>query len=129
MIAPWSLYGHRQTSYTALMNSTSSTKRPLSGQMKKAFRGVAHHLDPVVSVSDRGLSDGIIAETERALTDHELIKVKVDALQKADRLAITEILAEQTQATVIQNIGKVAVLYRKNQRPNPKLSNVSRYLG
>ena len=97
--------------------------------MKKAFRGVAHHLDPVVSVSDRGLSDGIIAETERALTDHELIKVKVDALQKADRLAITEMLAEQTQATVIQNIGKVAVLYRKNQRPNPKLSNVSRYSG
>ena len=96
--------------------------------MKKAFRGVAHHLDPVVSVSDRGLSDGIIAETERALTDHELIKVKVDALQKADRLAITEMLAEQTQATVVQNIGKVAVLYRKNQRANPKLSNVSRYL-
>lgn len=96
--------------------------------MKKAFRGVAHHLDPVVSVSDRGLSDGIIAETERALTDHELIKVKVDALQKADRLAITEMLAEQTQATVIQNIGKVAVLYRKNQHANPKLSNVSRYL-
>lgn len=96
--------------------------------MKKAFRGVAHHLDPVVSVSDRGLSDGIIAETERALTDHELIKVKVDVLQKADRLAITEMLAEQTQATVIQNIGKVAVLYRKNQRANPKLSNISRYL-
>ena len=96
--------------------------------MKKAFRGVAHHLDPVVSVSDRGLSDGIIAETERALTDHELIKVKVDALQKADRLALTEMLADQTQATVIQNIGKVAVLYRKNQRANPKLSNVSRYL-
>ena len=96
--------------------------------MKKAFRGVAHHLDPVVSVSDRGLSDGIIAETERALTDHELIKVKVDALQKADRLAITEMLAEQTQASVFQNIGKVAVLYRKNQRANPKLSNVSRYV-
>ena len=97
--------------------------------MKKAFRGVAHHLDPVVSVSDRGLSDGIIAETERALMDHELIKVKVDALQKSDRLAITTALAEQTRAKVIQNIGKVAVLYRKNQRANPKLSNVSRYLG
>ena len=111
------------------MNSTSSTELPLSGQRKKAFRGAAHHLDPVVSVSDRGLSDGIIAETERALMDHELIKVKVDALQKSDRLAITTALAEQTQATVIQNIGKVAVLYRKNQRANPKLSNVSRFLG
>ena len=111
------------------MNSTSSTKDPLNGQMKKAFRGVAHHLDPVVSVSDRGLSDGIVAETERALNDHELIKVKIDALTKPDRLDVTRLLAERTQATVIQNIGKVAVLYRKNQRANPKLSNVSRFLG
>ena len=111
------------------MHSTSSTKDPLNGQMKKAFRGVAHHLDPVVSISDRGLSDGIVAETERALNDHELIKVKVDALTKPDRLAVTQLLAERTQATVIQNIGKVAVLYRKNLRANPKLSNVSRFLG
>ena len=64
--------------------------------MKKAFRGVAHHLDPVVSVSDRGISDGIIAETERALSDHELIKIKVDALEKSDRVAINPNLAQQT---------------------------------
>ena len=112
------------------MNSTlSTTEAPLNGQMRKAFRGVAHHLDPVVSIGDRGLSDGIIAETERALKDHELIKIKVDALAKSERLAITQLLAERTQATVVQNIGKVAVLYRKNHRANPKLSNVARFLG
>ena len=96
--------------------------------MKKAFRGVAHHLDPVVAISDRGINDGIIAETERALSDHELIKIKVDALEKSDRLALTQKLAQQTAATVVQIIGKVAVLYRKNERANPKLSNVSRFL-
>ena len=96
--------------------------------MKKAFRGVAHHLDPVVAISDRGINDGIIAETERALSDHELIKIKVNALEKSDRLALTQKLAQQTAATVVQNIGKVAVLYRKNERANPKLSNVSRFL-
>ncbi len=96
--------------------------------MKKAFRGVAHHLDPVVAISDRGINDGIIAETERALSDHELIKIKLDALEKSDRLALTQKLAQQTAATVVQNIGKVAVLYRKNERANPKLSNVSRFL-
>jgi RNA-binding protein len=110
------------------MNSTPSTETPLSGQMKKAFRGVAHHLDPVVAISDRGINDGIIAETERALSDHELIKIKVDALEKSDRVALTQKLAQQTAATVVQNIGKVAVLYRKNKRANPKLSNVSRFL-
>ncbi len=110
------------------MNSNVSADTPLSGQMKKAFRGVAHHLDPVVSISDRGISEGIIAETERALNDHELIKVKVDALEKADRVALTQALAQQTAATVVQNIGKVAVLYRKNSRANPKLSNIARFL-
>ena len=110
------------------MNTTPSSRAPLSGQLKKAFRGVAHHLDPVVSISERGISDGIVAETERALNDHELIKIKVDALEKADRVELAKELARQTEATVVQNIGKVAVLYRKNNRANPKLSNVSRFL-
>ena len=110
------------------MNSNVSADTPLSGQMKKAFRGVAHHLDPVVSISDRGINEGIITETERALNDHELIKIKVDALEKADRVALTQALAQQTAATVVQLIGKVAVLYRKNSRANPKLSNIARFL-
>lgn len=97
--------------------------------MKKALRGVAHHLDPVVAISERGINDGIVAETERALSDHELIKIKVDALEKVDRVALAADLARQTDASVVQNIGKVAVLYRKNRRANPKLSNVSRFLG
>lgn len=97
--------------------------------MKKALRGVAHHLDPVVAISERGINPGIVAETERALNDHELIKIKVDALEKIDRIALAEDLARQTNATLVQNIGKVAVLYRKNSRANPKLSNVSRFLG
>jgi RNA-binding protein YhbY len=49
----------------------------LNTQKKKSLRGVAHHLDPVVAISERGLSQGIVDETERALRDHELIKVKV----------------------------------------------------
>ena len=61
-------------------------------------------------------------------SDHELIKIKVDALEKADRVALTQALAQQTAATVVQNIGKVAVLYRKNSRANPKLSNIARFL-
>ena len=49
----------------------------LNTQQKKSLRGIAHHLDPVVAVSERGLSEGIVEETERALRDHELIKIKV----------------------------------------------------
>ncbi len=100
----------------------------LSTQQKKSLRGVAHHLDPIVAVSERGLSEGIVEETERALRDHELIKVRVLMTDRTSRSEITAELAAQCSAAVLQQIGKVAVLYRHNPQANPKLSNVARYL-
>jgi len=100
----------------------------LNTQLKKSLRSVAHHLDPVVAVSERGVTEGIIEETERALSDHELIKVKVLSPDRKSRGAIATALARSTSSTVLQQIGKVAVLYRHNPKANPKLSNISRYL-
>lgn len=102
---------------------------PLSSQQKKSLRGIAHHLDPVVAVSERGLSEGIIEETERALNDHELIKVKVFDNDRTVRQDIANELAEKTGSVVVQKIGKIAILYRNNPQANEKLSNVSRYVG
>ena len=100
----------------------------LNTQQKKSLRRIAHHLDPVIAVSERGLSEGIVGETERALRDHELIKIKVFGIDRSARDEITTTLAAQTQAVVLQKIGKLAVLYRSNPHANPKLSNVARYL-
>ena len=100
----------------------------LNTQMKKSLRGVAHHLDPIISVSERGITDGIIDETERALSDHELIKVKVFCADRSSRGEVASTLAEATSSIVLQQIGKVAVLYRHNPKANPKLSNIARYL-
>ena len=101
----------------------------LNIQLKKSLRGVAHHLDPVVAVSERGVTVGIIEETDRALGDHELIKVKVLSPDRVSRDAVATALAQATSSTVLQQIGKVAVLYRHNPKANPKLSNIARYLG
>ncbi len=100
----------------------------LNTQMKKSLRGVAHHLDPVIAVSERGITHGIVEETERALSDHELIKVKVFSADRSSRGEVASALAEATSSTVLQQIGKVAVLYRRNPKANPRLSNVARYL-
>ena len=100
----------------------------LNTQMKKSLRGVAHHLDPVIAVSERGITHGIVEETERALSDHELIKVKVFSADRSSRVEVASALAEATSSTVLQQIGKVAVLYRRNPKANPRLSNVARYL-
>jgi RNA-binding protein len=44
------------------------------------------------------------------------------------RQEIANELAEKTGSVVLQKIGKIAVLYRKNPNANAKLSNVSRYV-
>ena len=99
----------------------------LSAREKKQFRQIAHHLDAVVIIGDQGVSEGVIAETQRALTDHELIKVKLNVGERADRQVAAEQLAAACEADLVHSIGKVVVLYRHNPKANPKLSNILRY--
>ena len=109
------------------MTSNNSEKTQLTSRDKKQLRQIAHHLDPVVTLSDTSVSDGVHGETERALSDHELIKVKLPLIEKAHRQEAALNLAQMCEAEVVQHIGKVAVLYRKNPKANPKLSNLARY--
>lgn len=101
----------------------------LSQAQKKAFRSIGHHLSPVVTVSENGVSEGVLAELSRALNDHELIKVKLALPERDDRSAMLETLLEASGAERIQTIGKMALLYRHNPSANPKLSNVQRFEG
>jgi len=103
------------------------TAMALSQDQKKRFRSIAHHLKPVVMIAEKGISEGVLAELERALEDHELIKLKVNVLERDDKTAIIEEVCQQTGATLVQAIGKVAVLYRPAKKQNPKLSNLVRF--
>jgi RNA-binding protein len=98
----------------------------LDSAKRKELRRIAHHLHPVILIGDGGVSDAVIAETNRALDDHELIKVKVNALDRDDRRRMIDALIEACQAEAIQRIGKVAVIYRKNPEAKPELSNIAR---
>ena len=93
---------------------------------RKRFRQIAHHLNPVVSIGDGGVSEAVIAETNRALDDHELIKVKIHSEDRDDRAVLCAELAEACQAESIQRIGKVLVLYRANPEAKAELSNIAR---
>lgn len=101
--------------------------------MTKRFRQIAHHLDPIVTIGEQGLTDNLAIEVNRALADHELIKVRIsvasrdDHASRDDRARLGEALAARCDADIIQKIGKIIVLYRENPNPNVKLSNVQRY--
>ena len=101
---------------------------PLTSAQKKQFRSIGHHLSPIVQVSENGLSAGAVAEVKRALSDHELIKVKLMSNERDERKAQSTALIEQVHAELVQTIGKIIVLYRRN-REGTKLSNVARFSG
>ena len=63
----------------------------------KQLRAIGHNLRPVVTVAGKGLSDTVLAELERALNDHELIKVKLAVGGRETRTAVAEELCERTR--------------------------------
>ena len=72
----------------------------------------AHALEPVVQSGSAGLTDKLVAEVDRALTAHELIKVKINADDRADRVAIGDEICSRTGAAAVHRVGKVLILWR-----------------
>lgn len=99
----------------------------LNQEQKKRYRAIGHDLKPLVTVADRGLSASVLAEIDRALGDHELIKIKVNVADRDHKTALIDQACDQLGATLVQSIGRVALLLRRAQAPNPKLSNLARH--
>ena len=90
----------------------------------KQLRAIGHKLNPVVTIAGKGLSETVSAELDRALTDHELIKVKIAVGSREERAALAEKICKQTGAEMVQSIGSVIVLLRRSAAPDPRLSNL-----
>ena len=81
-------------------------------------------MKPVIQVGNAGVSDAVVAETDRALTAHELIKVRVAGMERDDRNEALAALAARTQSDLVGRIGHTALLYRKHpQNPRVLLSD------
>lgn len=98
----------------------------LTQQRKKQLRAIGHNLKPVVMISENGLTEGVINELNRALNDHELIKVKLAISERIDRAEVASAVVSETNSTLVQTIGKIILICREARKPNPKLSNLLR---
>ena len=93
---------------------------------KKHLRRLGHNLKPVVTIAGKGLTENVGTELERALGDHELIKVKLSVGDRDAKKAMTDEICQKYDALLVKSIGHVVLLYRKAKTPNPKLSNLLR---
>ncbi|MEF8792250.1 ribosome assembly RNA-binding protein YhbY [Thiohalorhabdus sp.] len=94
----------------------------LTSKQHRFLRSRAHHLQPVVQVGDAGVSEAVIAAADEALAHHELIKVRFQQGDKAERRVMTESLCAGTAAHLVQEVGRIAILYRPAEDPVIQLS-------
>lgn len=93
----------------------------LSEKQKRHLRGIAHHRKAVVIIGDKGLSPAVIREVDLSLAHHELLKVRINAADRAQRHEIAGALCEATDAQLVQRIGHVVIIYRPADRPTIQL--------
>jgi RNA-binding protein len=91
----------------------------LSPTRRRELKARAHALDPVVMIGGAGLSSAVLAEIDRDLKSHELIKVRVNGADRSAREAILEEICRRTEAQAVQHIGKILVLFREKPEPSP----------
>lgn len=92
----------------------------LSEHQKRQLRKLGHTLKPVVIIGGNGLTDAVCNEADLSLAHHELLKVKVNASDRAERENIIESLCQRCSAELVQRIGHIALVYRRNPQ-NPKI--------
>ena len=98
---------------------------PTSKELRQ-LRAQAHSLKPVVTVAGKGLAPSVLEELDRALNDHELIKVKVAVGDREQRESVIEELCIQSEAYLVQRVGNIATLLRTNPQADPRKSNLHR---
>lgn len=84
----------------------------LNSEERRALRARAHSLQPVVAISQKGLSDPVLQEIDASLAAHELIKVRVYNDDRDERESFLASLCERLAAAPVQHIGKLLVLWR-----------------
>jgi putative YhbY family RNA-binding protein len=90
----------------------------LSSDQRRELRARAHNINPVVSISENGLTEAVLREIELNLKAHELIKIRVYGDSRENRISYLEQICEKLEAGAVQHIGKLLIVYR----PDPNAS-------
>ncbi len=92
----------------------------LTSAQRTALKARAHNLRPVVLLGAAGLTQNVVREIDRALTAHQLVKIKVPDDDREQRAQIAAGLAAELSAAHVLSIGKMIVLFRPQPESEDK---------
>ena len=87
----------------------------LTNRERAHLKALAHALEPVVQIGSAGVTDAVVAEADRALTAHALMKVRIGTDDREARVALGDELCARTNATAVHRVGKVLVVWRPSE--------------
>lgn len=94
----------------------------LSSMQVQHLRGLAHHLEPVVAIGKEGVSEAVTRQANEAIVRHELIKVRLPQIERAERKAMAAALAAAIPAHLVGELGRIVILYRRHpEKPRVEL--------
>ena len=91
----------------------------LSSRDRARLKARAHALEPVVRIGHAGITSELVAEVDRALSAHELIKVSIAAADREERVTLGGALAERVDAAPVHRVGKILILWRAEAGYSP----------
>jgi RNA-binding protein len=92
----------------------------LKGYQRGYLTRKAHGLQPVVQVGKFGLTDEVVAAVDKALGDHELIKVKFISF-KDEKSDLAREVGTKIDATLVRVVGNIAIYYRHQPDPEKRV--------
>ena len=95
----------------------------LTNTQKKRLKSLAHSLKPVVMVGQHGMKETIQDEVVLALEVHQLIKIKVSVGDRDARDELINTIVTASDAELVQKIGNIAVLYKRNKKKDDILKS------
>jgi len=91
-------------------------KKKLTEKQKKHLRKLAHLLKPVVIIGDSGLSENVLREIDLSLEHHELLKIRINGADRAQRAGLISKIELESSSIAVQSIGHIAVFYRPSEK-------------
>ena len=91
----------------------------LPENQKRNLRQRGHALKPIVMIGNAGLSEAVVREIDLSLEHHELMKVRLGGADREAKRRLIASICESCHAELVQSIGHIALIYRKQAKPRP----------
>ena len=95
----------------------------LNVKQKQYLKGLAHDLEPLVRIGDKGLTNSVIKEIEVNLKAHKLLKIRIFGDERDARIKMIDEICQKSSCELVQHIGKLLVIYRQSEKKKISIPN------